>query len=164
MVAEAFDVEGIGRMAVLKDPSGVGFSVWQDGLHRGTGTGFQTGAHCWTELMTRVPDQARAFYGGLFGWGVKESDMMGFTYVEFLAAGVPVGGLMPMAGAEWEGVPDHFMQYFTVEDAAASAALATKLGGKVCVPPSPIPGVGHFAILDDPAGATFGILQPETKD
>jgi predicted enzyme related to lactoylglutathione lyase len=161
VVAEAFDVEGVGRMAVLKDPAGVGFSVWQDGLHRGAGTGFQTGAHCWTELMTRQPDQARAFYGGLFGWGAKESDMMGFTYVEFQVDGVSVGGLMPMSGAEWEGVPEHFMQYFTVGDAAASVLRAEELGGKVCVPPAPIPGVGQFAILEDPAGAAFGILQPE---
>lgn len=161
VTAAAFDVEGIGRMAVLKDPAGVGFSVWQDGLHRGTGTAFQTGAYCWTELMTRQPDQARAFYGGLFGWEAKESDLMGFTYVEFQADGAPVGGLMPMSGPEWEGLPDHFMQYFSVADAAASSGRAEALGGKVCVPPSPIPGVGIFAILEDPAGAAFGILQPQ---
>jgi len=163
VTAGPFDVPGVGRMAVLKDPAGVGFSVWQDGAHVGVTAGPGPGTVCWTELMTREPAQARAFYGGLFGWTALERDMMGFTYVEFQVDGVSAGGLMAMSGPEWTGVPNHFMQYFAVKDCVASAARAGELGGKTCVPPNPIPGVGTFAILEDPKGAYFGILQPEAK-
>ena len=97
----------------------------------------------------------------MFGWSIQESRQLGFTYVQFLQDGLPVGGLMPMEGPEWAGLPDHLMQYFVVADCAASVARAAQLGGRTCVPPKPVPTVGTFAILEDPGGATFGILQPE---
>ena len=156
-----FDVEGVGRMASLKDPAGVSFAIWQDGVHKGTAIQGVPGVHCWTERMTRDPKAMKAFFTGLFGWTAKDKDDFGFTYTELYLGETPVGGMMPMAGPEWEGVPEHFMQYFLVEDCDASAARAVELGGKVCVPGSDIPTVGRFAILDDPLGATFAILQPE---
>jgi uncharacterized protein len=158
--AGPFDVEGVGRMASIKDPLGVGFALWQDGAHQGTTVQGVAGAHCWTERMTREPGIVKAFLSGLFGWTAKDKDDFGFSYTEFHLGEAAVGGLMPMSGAEWEGVPEHFMQYFLVEDCDASAAKAGELGGKLCVPPSDIPQVGRFAIVDDPQGATFAILQP----
>jgi hypothetical protein len=162
VVAGPFDVEGVGRMASVKDPAGVGFALWQDGAHKGVAAQGIPGAHCWTERMTRQPAAVKAFFSGLFGWTVKDKDDYGFTYTEFSCGATPVGGLMAMTGPEWEGVPDHFMQYFLVENCDASSARAAELGGKVCVPACDIPTVGRFAILDDPQGATFGILQPAT--
>lgn len=159
VTAGPFDVEGVGRMAAVKDPSGVGFALWQDAGHCGVAVQGVPGAHCWTERMTREPEAAIAFYTSLCGWTAQTRSDMGFPYTEFYQGETPVGGLMPMVGPEWEGVPEHFMQYFLVEDCDASAARAAELGGKVCVPPSDIPGVGRFAILDDPQGATFGILR-----
>lgn len=160
--AGPFDVEGVGRMASVKDPMGVGFAVWQDAGHGGVAVQGVAGAHCWTERMTRDPKGCAAFYSGLFGWEARTKQDFGFPYTEFHQGEQPVGGMMPMAGPEWEGVPDHFMQYFLVEGCDACAARAAELGGKICVPPSDIPGVGRFAILDDPLGATFGVLQPES--
>ncbi len=160
VVAGPFDVEGVGRMASVKDPAGASFALWQDGNHHGTGVQGVAGAHCWTERMTREPAAVKAFFAGLFGWTSKDKDDFGFTYTEFYNGEIPVGGLMEMAGPEWEGVPEHFMQYFLVADCDASATRAVDLGGKVCVPGCDIPTVGRFAILDDPQGATFAILQP----
>ncbi len=160
VVAGPFDVEGVGRMASLQDPAGVGFAVWQDGAHAGTLVQGVTGAHCWTERMARDAAAAKAFFSGLFGWTWADKDHFGFTYTEFHLGDAPVGGLMQMDGPEWQGVPDHFMQYFLVDDCDARAARATQLGGKVCVPGCDIPTVGRFAILEDPQGGTFAILQP----
>ena len=36
---------------------------------------------------------------------------------------------------------------------------ATKAGAQVMMPPTPIPTVGTFAVLADPQGAVFAILQ-----
>ncbi len=160
VVAGPFDVEGVGRMASLQDPAGVGFAVWQDGAHKGGLVQGVPGAHCWTERMARDAAAAKAFFSGLFGWTWEDKDHFGFTYTEFRLGDAPVGGLMQMDGPEWQGVPDHFMQYFLVDDCDASAARAAELGGKVCVPGCDIPTVGRFAILEDPQGGTFAILQP----
>jgi hypothetical protein len=46
-----------------------------------------------------------------------------------------------------------------VTDCDASANKVTKLGGKVLVPPTDIPNVGRFAIVQDPQGATFGLFK-----
>jgi predicted enzyme related to lactoylglutathione lyase len=46
-----------------------------------------------------------------------------------------------------------------VADCDAVAAKATQLGGTVCVPPADIPKVGRFAVLGDPQGAYFSIIQ-----
>lgn len=160
VVAGPFDVEGVGRMASVKDPAGVGFALWQDGPHPGIALQGAAGAPCWTERMARDAGAAKAFFTGLFDWTARDKDDFGFTYTEFYLGETPVGGLMPMAGPEWEGLPDHFMQYFLVDDCDASAARATELGGKVCIPGCDIPTVGRFAILEDPQGGTFAILQP----
>lgn len=63
-----FDVMEHGRMAVLHDPAGAFFAIWQPKKHPGIGVEGVPGALCWADLMT--PDQGRAakFYKDVFGW------------------------------------------------------------------------------------------------
>jgi predicted enzyme related to lactoylglutathione lyase len=58
-----------------------------------------------------------------------------------------------------EGVPNHWHVYFAVDDADATAAKATELGGSVMVAPFDSP-VGRMAVLTDPQGAVFSIIKP----
>ena len=58
------------------------------------------------------------------------------------------------------GVPPHWVAYVQVERVDATAALATKLGGKVWKEPTDIPTVGRFAVLGDPQGAPIAIFLP----
>lgn len=153
------DVMDLGRNLVIQDPDGATLALWQDGTHRGFETGGEPGSLCWTELMTRKPQEAAAFYAPLIGWGTRASTDMGFTYTHWQVEGRDVGGMMAMEGPEWEGVPAHWMPYFTVVDVDATAAQAASLGGSVCVPPQDIPGVGRFAVLGDPAGAFFSAIR-----
>ena len=83
---------------------------------------------------------------------------MPFPYTEWQLDGRSIGGLMQMT-AEWGEAPSHWMLYFAVTDAAASAAKVIDLGGTVCVPVTDIPGVGLFAVVNDPQGAVFSIIQ-----
>jgi predicted enzyme related to lactoylglutathione lyase len=69
----------------------------------------------------------------------------------------PSGGMMQMT-EEWGDMPSHWMTYFAVEDVDAAAEQVEALGGRVCVPPTDIPDVGRFAVIDDPQGATFSIM------
>ena len=56
-------------------------------------------------------------------------------------------------------IPPHWAVYFAVDDCDGKAAHASALGGKVLVPPTDVPDVGRFSILQDPQGAAFAIVK-----
>jgi uncharacterized protein len=66
---------------------------------------------------------------------------------------------MPMHGDMWKGVPPHWMLYVTVADCASTVGKLKELGGHLCVGPHGVPNVGKFAVVNDPQGATFSIIQ-----
>lgn len=117
------------------------------------------GRPCWYELSTTDLDAAGGFYAAVFDWSVADSGMEGFTYHLASSDGDLVAGLMttpPQAA----GVPPHWLLYFAVTDADDTAAAVKAAGGTIYAEPADIPGTGRFAVLADPQGAVFGILQP----
>ena len=70
MVMDPFDVMDHGRMAVLTDPEGAVFNVWQAKDHKGAQVVNEHGALNFNGLATRDLDGAKAFYGAVFGWEV----------------------------------------------------------------------------------------------
>ncbi|MDZ7909591.1 MAG: VOC family protein [Gemmobacter sp.] len=114
------------------------------------------GLPCWYELTTPDIAAATAFYGGLLDWQVQNAGMEGFDYFLALRDGAMVAGMMePMAG-----MPTAWAVYFAVEDCDATCAQAKALGGQVYAGPDDIPQTGRYAVLADPQGAVFAILQP----
>ena len=114
----------------------------------------------WHDLMSTDPKASLAFFTELVGWRTQEADMgpMG-KYTMFFAGDRDVGGLMPLDKSH--GAPSHFIAYFHVEDLEKTLETAKSLGGNVAVPPTPIPGVGRFAVLIDPQG---GVTSPMTLE
>ncbi|MFT3821115.1 MAG: VOC family protein [Rubrivivax sp.] len=115
------------------------------------------GAFSWCELMTSDPAAASAFYGKLFGWTIETMDMGTGPYHVVKVGSDGVGGLMktpPDAGP----MPPAWSCYVTVADVDATARTCTELGGKVCVPPTDIPNVGRFVVLQDPQGAFINAI------
>ena len=158
VVMDAFDVMEHGRMAVILDPQGAAFCVWQAKAHSGVKLAGETGTFGWDELWTTDRKKASEFYTGLFGWGAKEGDMGGGIYTEWQNAGQSIGGMMEIS-PEMGPVPPNWLPYFLVDDCDASAGKASSLGGKAFVPPTDIPTVGRFAVLADPQGAMFAIIK-----
>jgi uncharacterized protein len=159
--APPFDVMDYGRMAVLQDPTGAVFQIWQAKKHIGAEILNEPGALCWTELNTRDTKAAEVFYTKLFGWGVKHSaPSTQMEYTEFSVNGMPGIGMMAMVAQMPAHVPSYWMPYFQVADADASVEKAKALGGSITVPPSDIPGTGRFAIVSDPQGAMFAVFTP----
>ncbi len=155
-----FDVMDYGRMAVIQDPTGAVFEIWQAKKHIGAMILNEPGALCWTELNTRDTKTAEAFYTEMFGWGVKHSAPGSpMEYTEFSVQGVPSIGMMPMVEHMPATVPSYWMPYFQVADADASVARVKELGGSVMVPPQDIPNTGRFAIVSDPQGAMFAVFK-----
>lgn len=159
VIAPAFDVGEMGRMAVFADPTGAVFSSWQAASMRSFRTA-EPGTYGWAELNARGIDTAIDFYGSVLGWEAK-TDPMGEgqpDYTTFHIKGEYVAGgmeMQPMVPAE---VPSYWMVYFNVADVDAAFQKALGLGATEMVSPSPMPG-GRFAIVNDPQGAMFGLLK-----
>lgn len=152
-------IPGIGRFAVLGDPGGAVFGVFEQDRDPGTPMPTGPGTFCWYELTTRAGEKSIAFYAALFGWTTQEWPMEAGIYTLFLNGGEAVAGLMSMAGPEWEGVPNHWMPYLAVSDVDERFAAVTALGGAECVPPTDLPEVGRFAVVNDPAGGVFSLFR-----
>jgi uncharacterized protein len=159
VLAPAFDVMDAGRMAVLQDPTGAVFQIWEPKRHQGARILREPGALCWTELATRNANAAKQFYTSLFGWHEKTSTTAGMMYTEFSVDGTPGAGMMEM-DEKMAGVPPHWMPYFQAADVDVTANQAVELGAKHIVPPTDIPNVGRFAVISDPQGAVFALFKP----
>lgn len=115
----------------------------------------------WFELATTQGALSAAgdFYRKVLGWTVADAGMPGFTYHLASADGAMVAGLMEILDG-MAGMPPNWTLYFGVDDADAATAAITAAGGQVHMEPADIPGTGRFAVVADPQGAPFGILQP----
>jgi predicted enzyme related to lactoylglutathione lyase len=159
VVAPAFDVMDAGRMAVLQDPAGAAFQVWEPRQHIGSQILNEPGALCWTELTTRDPTAAAAFYTALFGWAAQHGAPGAVQdYTHFTVGGVPSIGMLEMPSDMPAGIPSFWMPYFQVTEVDASVGTAAEHGARVMRPPQDLPGTGRFAILADPQGAAFAVF------
>jgi uncharacterized protein len=153
LYAEPFDVFDAGRMAVISDPEGAVFALWQPGTQIGAGVVNEPGTLSWNDLATRDPEGAQRFYGELFGWTF---DPVAPIYLTIRNGEQMNGGVRVMGRGE-EQVPPHWLPYFAVDDLGAAVALANDLGGKALAPPMEVPA-GRFAALADPHGAAFALF------
>jgi len=163
VLAPPFDVFDAGRMAVLQDPTGAVFSLWQPNKNPGTAITGSHGTLCWADLST--PDQARAgqFYSDLFGWQImKEDEDPAHNYWHIKNGEEFIGGIPP-ASHHQPGVPAHWLAYFTVSDCDSTAAEAKKIGGKLYMPPTDFEDVGRISVIADPQGATFAIFKAAAR-
>jgi len=155
-----FDVEGVGRIAVLRDPVGAVIQVIHGDEHEcAQVTDASPGSFCWSELATTDDERARRFYAEVAGWTpVERETSPGSTYTTFLLDDRPVGGMLRMEGERWRGIAPHWMNYVSVADVDEVGRRARALGGSVLVPPTDVPGVGRYALLADPTGAVFSAI------
>src|SRR5207249_4199305 len=112
VIAEPFDVYDVGRMAVIQDPTGAIFAVWQARRHIGARVMDEPGAACWAELNTRDTEKAQGFYTRLFGYSTKAHET---GYVEYQVNGRSVAGMMAIT-PEMGDVPPNWLIYFAVAD------------------------------------------------
>ncbi|TDD79813.1 VOC family protein [Actinomadura rubrisoli] len=111
----------------------------------------------WFQVGTDAPEEARAFYGDMFGWKFAANPgEPGYDLISYPGADQPSGGIAR--------VPDpsgnHAIFYVLVEDVDATCVQTEKHGGKVAVPAVTDPSGLRFAHLEDPAGNRFGIFKP----
>ena len=152
--AGPFDVMEAGRMAVVRDPQGAWFQIWQPRQHHGAGLVNAPGALCWNELGTPDAAGAAEFYGSLFGWTTAPVQDADPPYLVIRTAdGHTNGGIRPPAPPE---APPAWLVYFATADIDASSAAVARLGGGVMVEPMDI-GVARISVVRDPQGAVFAL-------
>lgn len=163
VMMEPADVMDSGRMAAVQDPSGGVVMLWEPRNHIGAGIRDEPGSLTWSELLTHDTEAAKRFYTELFGWATEEMDMgemdTGDPYTLFTRGDLFAGGLFRM-GEDMRDVPPHWSVCFAIDDIDAAVSRAEELGGRIDVPPMDVPTVGRYALLADPEGAVFALLQP----
>lgn len=159
VIAPAFDVMTFGRMAVIQDPTGAVFCVWEPKTHIGTGITGVDGTLCWADLNTPNADVAAKFYGGLFGWSFDPGDS---GYLHIKNGGGYIGGV-PSAAQRNPNAPPHWMPYFFTSAADNVAKNAAQRGANIYMPPTTMENVGRISVIADPQGAVFALYQPLEK-
>ena len=120
------------------------------------------GAPSWSELITTDPSAAADFYGKLLGWKFESMEMPGGVYRVVKVGETAVAGIMGQPlGAP--AMPPAWGTYVTVDNVDESGKRAAELGGKLIVPPSDVPGVGRFAVIQDPQGALLNLMTYERR-
>jgi hypothetical protein len=157
-ILDPLAVKDIGKLAVLQDPQGAMFALWQPIKHIGSELANEPGSFTWNELYTKDVDGSGSFYTNVFGWGSQSADMGEMMYTSFMNGERPAAGMLEIQ-KEWGEVPPHWLTYFAVDDADASVKKIEDLGGTILVGPQDIPEVGRFATAMDPQGGAFAIIR-----
>jgi predicted enzyme related to lactoylglutathione lyase len=159
MIAEPMAVGEYGRLAHFTDPEGAFFGIWEPQVFAGAERVNEPGTFSWNELESRDPAAAKRFYGPVFGWEFDEEEGPGgMAYDVAKVNGSRVAGMADVKGRISDGIPAHWMTYFSVDDAEAAVAKVKAAGGTVYVEPVDIP-LGRFAMVSDPWGAGFSLVE-----
>jgi uncharacterized protein len=161
VITEPMDVMEHGRMAVVQDPQGAVFALWQAGTNIGAELVNDPGAFSWNDLQTTDVEGAVEFYGELLGWelGAVEGapgNRHGIRVGEGMNGGI--AELAPQAAED--GVPSHWLTIFHHEDIEQGVGTVRDGGGTVVVEPFDVPA-GRWAIVADPQGAMFALFTGE---
>lgn len=126
------------------------------------------GSVWWTEYMAQDTTRMNQFYANVVGWRMK---LVSFEDNERLAqpgekaymmmlspAGEEAAGVMRLADAGYEGARAGWFTYINVEDADAAAKRCTQNGGKVLVQPFDSDENMRITVIQDPEGATVGLV------
>ena len=165
VIMEPFDVFTSGRMAVLQDPAGAMFMVWQPRENIGAEVVNVPGALTWNDLTTPDPDAAAEFYGQLFGWRSEKMEGSGDVDYRIWWNGDRTNGGMLRLSDEMKavGVPPNWMPYFATASVDETRQKAEAAGGATVNGPNEVPQ-GRFVVLKDPQGAVFAVVESEFDD
>ena len=114
----------------------------------------------WFEIPADQPARAQKFYGTLFGWKINAIPGLG-DYWHVDTGGhdsTPDGGMMPRRHPG-----QAITSYVSVPSVTQFMAKVEKLGGKVCVPKTPVAQMGYFAICQDTEDNTFALWEVNPK-
>ena len=124
-------------------------------------TSYAQGTPSWVDLQSHDPEDAKAFYAGLFGWQFDDQPMpQGPPYSMALKDGEPVAAIGPMSpDMIAQNLPPFWNTYITVDDVEVATDAAKTAGGKVLAGPFDVMEAGRMSVLVDPSGAVVNFWQ-----
>lgn len=153
-----------GREAVLADPQGAVFAVLASSSGDPPDVLGEPGEWIWSSLITSDPDAGAAFYQTLFDYEVFDLPADEGAEHLLLATDNYARASANSWPANKPNAHPHWLNYVRVEDADKTAAKAVALGGRILVEPRVDRHGGKVAVIADPAGAAFGLLEwPDTQ-
>ena len=159
LLAPPFDVFDAGRMAVLADPAGAALCLWQPGTNIGAEIVNVPGAMTWADCASTDPEAAQAFYSSLLGWRFDKMSDEPPYWVIYNGERTQGGLTQPP-----EGVPSNWFPYFAAIGIEETMQIAEASGGNPFLGPVEVPNGGRFALIQDPQGAAFAIVEGDYDD
>lgn len=162
LLVAPYELDEHGRYALLADPGGAVFGLWQGSDHGGTQVRAFAGNPAWFENHTKGYDAACAFYGEAFGLEVEpfaEDDGFRYSTGRIADADGPAFGLFDVAPGRSATLPSMWAVYFLTADADRDAERAVELGATLTFGPAESV-YGRMATLVDPLGAAFNLIEP----
>jgi predicted enzyme related to lactoylglutathione lyase len=153
-----------GREAVLADPQGAVFAVLDSSSGDPPDVLAEPGEWIWSSLITRDPEAAAAFYQALFDYEVFDLPAAEGSQHLTLASDNYARASVNSLPANKTGMHSHWLNFVRVDDAASMAAKVAALGGRVVVKPRMDRHGGKVAVVADPSGALFGLLEWDSSD
>ena len=148
-----------GRQAILKDPQGAIFAIMASYSADPADFLAEPGEWIWSSLLASDAGTDAAFYQTVFGYEVFELESEdGQEHVILSTDNYARAGVHTMAADAVKRRP-RWLNFVRVLDAANAATRAVALGGSVVVPPRVDRHGGHIAVLADPSGAAFGVME-----
>ncbi|GGO23954.1 VOC family protein [Deinococcus humi] len=158
LLAGPMQIGDQGRLATFADPAGANFGLWEDDQHGGFAAHNGPGRLVWAEVNTHDAASATAFYGQLLKADAQQ--LPGADYHQLMHGETGFAGVSGHA-QNWEAVDaGGWMVYFYTEDVDQAAQVTERSGGKVLVAPFDME-FGRMAVLTDPAGAVFSVMNPQ---
>lgn len=149
---DPMDIPNVGRFAIIQDPQG-GVSMPFKSAKGDEPVGTpQAGEFCWESLSTSSTKGAIEFYTKVYPWELKE-----------LAPGMPyfgANGRQIASFMEDKNIPTHWLSYVAVSKLSEARDRAKRLGAKILMEEIPVPGIGKFAVIQDPIGAHISLFEP----
>ncbi len=160
VLSPGVDIQNVARVSLIQDPAGAFFGLWQAGNHIGARKVGEPNCLLWNELATRNLDAVGEFYASLLGWDTYESSGTDgkADYILINNAGRENAGMFAMT-EEWGDIPSHWMPHFLVKSCKATTEICRQLGGNVLSEPFALGKIRLMAVLSDPQGAFFAIVQ-----
>ncbi len=153
-----------GREAVFADPQGAVFAVLASSSGDPPDFLAAPGEWIWSSLITSDPDTDAAFYQTLFDYEVFELPASGGARHLLLASHNYARASVNTLPANTPDPHPYWLNYVRVEDAVKMTAKVAALGGRVLVEPWVDRHGGKVAVVADPLGAPFGLLEwPESE-
>lgn len=114
----------------------------------------------WSELMTRDVEAAKQYYATVCGWSFNEMPMPDGVYHVAMNGDQPTAGIMAMDSPQFADVDPQWVTYLAVDDVGQAVEQTRAAGGTIVQDVFEVPGVGRIAMIEDPGGASIGIMTP----